>query len=102
MSLADLSHVWVEAPFFSDALSLLPDHVIVLYPADPPDVPYANALPAQAILAAPGVRYNEELFLQLPNLRMVTRTGIGVDNINLEDATRHGVVICNTPDGPTE
>ncbi len=33
---------------------------------------------------------------------MVTRTGIGVDNVNLEDATRHGIVVCNTPDGPTE
>jgi D-3-phosphoglycerate dehydrogenase len=38
----------------------------------------------------------------LPNLRLVQRTGIGVDNVNLADATAHGVVVCNTPDGPTE
>jgi D-3-phosphoglycerate dehydrogenase len=59
-------------------------------------------MPAQVALASSGVRYNAELFRQLPNLRMVQRTGIGVDNVNLEDATAHGVVACNTPDGPTE
>jgi D-3-phosphoglycerate dehydrogenase len=48
------------------------------------------------------VRYDAALFRQLPNLLMVQRTGIGVDNVNLEDATANGVVVGNTPDGPTE
>jgi D-3-phosphoglycerate dehydrogenase len=38
----------------------------------------------------------------LPNLRMIARTGIGYDNVNLADATAHGIVVTNTPDGPTE
>jgi D-3-phosphoglycerate dehydrogenase len=58
--------------------------------------------PAQAILASSVVRYQAELFRQLPNLLLVQRTGIGVDNVNLDDATAHGIVVCNTPDGPTE
>ena len=79
----------------------MPGHV-TLIEAAPPDAPWANALPAQVMFAHSAVQYNAALFEQLPNLRMVQRTGIGVDNVNLEDATRCGIVVCNTPDGPTE
>ncbi len=95
----DLTHVWIEVPLMSDALDKLPG-VIALYPA--PTRALANAEPAQAILASSGIRYDAALFEQLPDLRIVTRTGIGIDNVNLEDATAHGIVVCNTPDGPTE
>lgn len=37
-----------------------------------------------------------------PRLRMVARTGIGVDKISLADCTEQGVLVINTPDGPTE
>lgn len=96
-----LTHVWVEVPFFSDALSLLPPDVHV-YVGKLGQVEIDKVYAAQAALASSGVRYRDDLFRQLPNLRIVQRTGIGVDNVNLEDATAHGVVVCNTPDGPTE
>jgi D-3-phosphoglycerate dehydrogenase len=96
-----LTHVWVEVPFLSDELSNFPAGVEV-YIGQLGKVDLEKVLPAQVALASSGVRYNADLFQKLPNLRMVQRTGIGVDNVNLEDATAHGVVVCNTPDGPTE
>jgi D-3-phosphoglycerate dehydrogenase len=102
MSLDALTHVWREVPFFSDALARMPSHVTLIEAAAPPDAPWANALPAQVMFAHSAVQYNAALFEQLPNLRMVQRTGIGVDNVHLDDATRCGIVVCNTPDGPTE
>lgn len=36
-----------------------------------------------------------------PKLRVVGRAGVGVDNINVEAATQHGVVVMNTPGGNT-
>jgi D-3-phosphoglycerate dehydrogenase / 2-oxoglutarate reductase len=96
-----LTHVWIEAPFLSDSLKELPQDVTLLTPASPDD-PFANAEPAQAILASSLLRYNREVFERLPNLRLVQRTGIGVDNVELADATAAGIVVCNTPDGPTE
>jgi D-3-phosphoglycerate dehydrogenase / 2-oxoglutarate reductase len=96
-----LTHVWIEVPVMSNALEKLPG-VIALYPPAPPQPAIGNAQPAQAILASSGIQYNAAIFEQLPNLRILTRTGIGIDNVNLQDATDHGVVICNTPDGPTE
>ncbi len=35
------------------------------------------------------------LFAQLPNLRVVVRGGVGVDNIDVDAATDAGVVVCN-------
>ncbi len=40
----------------------------------------------------------EKVFCGLPRLRCAVRYGVGVDNVDLEAATRHGVKICNVPD----
>src|SRR5262245_1357949 len=96
-----LTHVWVEVPFLSDALAKFSPEV-QLYMGQLGKVDLEQVMPAQVALASSGVRYDADLFRQLPNLRMVQRTGIGVDNVNLEDATSCGVVVGNTPDGPTE
>ena len=100
MNISELTHIWSEAPQLSDALSKFPQSVTRLI-ADPAD-PVGSAKPAQAILAASAIRYNDEVFDRLPNLRILVRTGIGIDNVDLDAATRHHVVFCNTPDGPTE
>ena len=36
-----------------------------------------------------------------PNLRVIARTGIGYDLVDVAEATRRGIAVCNTPDGPT-
>lgn len=35
------------------------------------------------------------------NLKVVGRAGVGVDNVNIEAATKHGVIVMNTPGGNT-
>ncbi len=43
--------------------------------------------------------FTERVFAALdPDLKLIVRYGVGVDNIDLEAATRHGVQICNVPD----
>lgn len=100
MTISALTHIWSEVPQLSDALSALPASVVRLV-GDPADL-VGSAKPAQAILASSGLRYDEKVFAQLPNLRILVRTGIGIDNVDRDAATRHRVVFCNTPDGPTE
>lgn len=56
---------------------------------------------ADAVVAAARVQYDAKLFATTPRLRTVCRTGIGYDNINVADATKFGVAICNVPDGPS-
>src|SRR5882762_7308089 len=36
-----------------------------------------------------------------PKLRVVGRAGVGIDNVDVEAATEHGVVVMNTPGGNT-
>ena len=40
----------------------------------------------------------ERVFQNLPKLKCVVRYGVGVDHIDLESASRHGVAVCNVPD----
>jgi D-3-phosphoglycerate dehydrogenase / 2-oxoglutarate reductase len=102
MALSELTHVWVEAPFLSAALEQFPPHVTLLYPPPKPADPIANAEPVQAVLASSLLKYDGKLMDRLPNLRLIARTGIGYDNVNVADATARGIVVCNTPDGPTQ
>ena len=42
--------------------------------------------------------YTREVFAQCPRLKAVIRTGVGVDTIDLEGATEHGVMVGHFPD----
>ena len=42
--------------------------------------------------------FTETVFAALPDLKVIVRYGVGVDNIDLEAASRHGVKVCNVPD----
>ena len=44
----------------------------------------------------------ETSFAQAPRCRGIVRAGVGYNNIDLEAATRHGVIACNVPDYGTE
>lgn len=56
---------------------------------------------ANALVIRSGVKITREVFAAAPNLRAIARAGVGVDNINLEAATEHNVVVMNTPGGNT-
>ena len=101
MTVPALTHVWLEAPLFDDVLARLPAGVAVIRPAAQAPV-FSNAAPAQAILASSMLRYDAALMDACPNLRLIARTGIGVDNVDLAAATARGIVVTNTPDGPSE
>jgi D-3-phosphoglycerate dehydrogenase / 2-oxoglutarate reductase len=46
-------------------------------------------------------KFTDAVFAALPDLRMITVMGTGTDNFDLEAATRHGVIVSNTPTAPT-
>jgi D-3-phosphoglycerate dehydrogenase len=37
----------------------------------------------------------------VPSLRVISRCGVGMDNVDLEAAAAHGILVRSTPDGPT-
>ena len=44
-------------------------------------------------------KVTSDVLAAAPNLKVVGRAGIGVDNVDVEAATQRGVVVMNTPDG---
>jgi len=46
-------------------------------------------------------KITREVLEKAPKLKAVGRAGVGVDNIDIEAATDHGVVVMNTPGGNT-
>ncbi len=47
-------------------------------------------------------RYDEKTLTALPGLRVISRIGTGVDNIDRDAAASLGIEVRNTPDGPTD
>jgi len=52
-----------------------------------------------AITIRSGSQITAEVIAAARRLRVIGRPGIGVDNVDLEAATRHGVIVMNSPDG---
>lgn len=48
-----------------------------------------------------GHHWDAERFARFPDLRVVSRMGIGYDNVDVDAATAAGVVVCNGPASPT-
>jgi len=52
-----------------------------------------------ALIVRSGTEVTEAVFAAAPNLTIVGRAGIGVDNIDIDAATEHGVIVANAPEG---
>ncbi|HUI44155.1 MAG TPA: phosphoglycerate dehydrogenase [Terriglobia bacterium] len=57
---------------------------------------------AEALVIRSATKVTAELLEHAPRLRVIGRAGVGVDNVDLEAATRKGVVVMNTPGGNAE
>ena len=54
---------------------------------------------AEALLVRSGAQVTKDILGRAPKLRVIGRAGIGIDNVDTEAATAHGVLVMNTPGG---
>jgi D-3-phosphoglycerate dehydrogenase len=52
---------------------------------------------ADALIVRSAVDVNEALLERANRLRVIGRAGVGVDNVNLQAATKKGIAVMNTP-----
>ncbi|MFT5697147.1 MAG: glyoxylate reductase, partial [Myxococcota bacterium] len=97
-----MARVLVTRRLPGDCLDLLADHEIVV--ANPDDEPLSPAALRKAARGVDAViclltdRIDEAFFNAIdPRLKVVANVAVGVDNIDLTAAVRHGVTVCNTP-----
>lgn len=50
---------------------------------------------AEGLVVRSGTRVDRELMDAAPQLRVIGRAGVGVDNIDLDEATRRGILVAN-------
>ncbi|MDL4840946.1 phosphoglycerate dehydrogenase [Aquibacillus rhizosphaerae] len=54
-----------------------------------------------ALLVRSQTKVTKEIIEKASKLKIIGRAGVGVDNIDLDAATEHGVIVVNAPDGNT-
>jgi D-3-phosphoglycerate dehydrogenase len=59
----------------------------------------AELADADALIVRSATKVTADLLDKAPHLRAVGRAGVGVDNIDLEAATKRGVLVMSTPGG---
>jgi len=52
---------------------------------------------ADALIVRSAVQVDEALLEHAPKLRVIGRAGVGVDNVDIDAATRKGIAVMNTP-----
>lgn len=89
--------IYVLDPFHQDAIDLVQSlpHVHVILPNDPRKTHWHAD--ADGIMIRSDSRLTEEDFAKAACLRAVVKQGVGVDNIDLAGAKKHGIAVHNTP-----
>jgi len=63
------------------------------------DTLYGELADADALIVRSATKVTPELMDKAPHLRVVGRAGVGVDNIDLDEATKRGILVMSTPGG---
>ena len=96
-----MSRIWFEREILPSFVANLPDSVNILGPASvTPDAPFSALSKAQAIVAS-AFHYDGDVFARAKDLLVISRTGIGVEKVDIATASEMGIAVCNAPDGPS-
>ena len=94
--------ILVVEPLATEGLELLRRHHDVDEKLDLPREEIAAILPDyDALVVRSQVKVDAELIAAGTRLVVIGRAGVGVDNVDLEAATRAGIVVVNAPTGNT-
>lgn len=99
MSEVEKPRVWFERAIPHGLEAETAARVTVLGPPTAAD-PFAGLATANGAMASAN-RYDAAFMDRAPELRVIARTGIGYDAVDVAEATRRGIAVTNTPDGPT-
>ena len=96
-----MATIWIERGLYPDAVALAAEHT-VRSPAPEIGQPGADLSGVHAVIVSNLPPIDAEFLSRAPDLRVVARPGIGIDNVVVEDCTAARVLIVHTPEAPTE
>jgi len=89
--------VYLGEVIHPDAVALLEKHAQVVRPKDPSRQAYLEALKEVDGMVARKVQVGAEEMDRAPRMKIIARHGVGLDSVDLEEATRRGILVTNTP-----
>ncbi len=99
-ALSDRPRILVADPIASEGMELLQRFASVDARHGLTTADLIAAIPNyDALLVRSETRVTAEVIAAGASLRVIARAGVGVDNIDVEAATRHGVIVINSPTG---
>ncbi len=95
--------VLVSDPISDKGLKVLEDagFDIIYQPNPSVDELQSLVIDIGAWIVRSGTKISSELLKDARNLQVIGRAGVGVDNIDIKEATNQGVIVMNNPDGNT-
>jgi D-3-phosphoglycerate dehydrogenase len=84
----------------ADGLALFNDAFEIHQPKKLSAADFLSLIPSyDALIIRSETKVTAEVLAAAKNLKVVARAGVGVDNIDVEAATQHGVIVVNSPSG---
>jgi D-3-phosphoglycerate dehydrogenase len=97
-----MKKILVNEKVSSDALDILKKAGEVVYMPSGDLAEFTKLVKdVTAVMLDTTIKFTPELMDAAPELKVISRTGTGVDNVNIEAATERGILVLHTPDGNT-
>ena len=97
-----MKKILVNEKVSADALNILKKAGEVVYmPSGDLDEFKKLVKDVTAVMLDTTIKFTPELMDMAPELKVISRTGTGVDNVDVEAATERGIMVLHTPDANT-
>jgi D-3-phosphoglycerate dehydrogenase len=97
-----MKKVLVNEKVSSDALNILKKAGEVVYMPSGDLAEFTKLVrDVTAVMLDTTIKFTPELMDLAPDLKVISRTGTGVDNVDVEAATKRGIMVLHTPDANT-
>ncbi|MBE3593461.1 MAG: phosphoglycerate dehydrogenase [Candidatus Carbobacillus altaicus] len=96
--------VVIADPLSEEGLSPLieaRDVEVIILDEVQPEAMSAVLAEARALIVRSRTKVTKDLLQKMPRLQVIGRAGVGIDNIDVEQATARGIIVLNAPDGNT-
>ncbi|MDK2809839.1 MAG: D-3-phosphoglycerate dehydrogenase / 2-oxoglutarate reductase [Petroclostridium sp.] len=94
-----MKKVLLAQPIHSAAMDLLKQYTqVVLIKEGNMDEFKEHLKDTYAVILGTSVKFTSDLMDIAPELKVISRTGVGVDNVDVKAATQRGIYVLNTPE----
>ncbi|NOX44705.1 MAG: D-glycerate dehydrogenase [Caldiserica bacterium] len=101
-----MGRIFISCRIFPDEIARLEreGHEVEMYPGDviPREELLRGVAGADVLICPLSTRVDRDILAASPRLKIIANLGVGVDNIDLDEASARGIMVLNTPGVLTE